>query len=107
MNKIRFKTRIFEILYLSLFCISSIIIFIILSLDEYDKSFVVFLIYLISALILCIVYIISVLVLYQYCEYIDGVFVFKCPLYVIKKVKVEDIVLYDRVSIYEKGSKTV
>ena len=105
MSKVRFKTRIFEIVYLSLFCTFSIILFFILALQEYDKSFMRFLVLLIGVLILCIIFIISALVLYQYCEFIDGVFIFKCPLYVIKKVKVEDIVLYDRLSIYEKGTR--
>lgn len=105
MSKVRFKTRIFEIVYLSLFCTFSIILFFILALQEYDKSFMRFLVLLIGVLILCIIFIISALVLYQYCEFIDGVFIFKCPLYVIKKVKVEYIVLYDRLSIYEKGTR--
>jgi hypothetical protein len=105
MSKVRFKTRIFEIVYLSLFCTFSIILFFILALQVYDKSFIAFVFLLICALIECILFIISALVLYQYCEFIDGVFIFKCPLYVIKKVKVEDIVLYDRLSIYEKGTR--
>jgi hypothetical protein len=45
------------------------------------------------------------LLCYQYCEYVDGIFIFRCPLYIIKKVKVEDIVKYDRVSIYENTSR--
>lgn len=107
MSKVRFKTRIFEIVYLSLFCTSSIILFFILALQVYDKSFMGFLVLLIVVLILCIIFIISALALYQYCEFIDGVFIFKCPLYVIKKVKVEDIVLYDRLYIYEKSTRMV
>ena len=50
---------------------------------------------------------IASLVSYQYCEFIDGVFIFKCPLYVIKKVKIEDIILYDRLTIYEKNPRGV
>lgn len=105
MRKVRFKTRIFETIYFSIFGIFLGVLILISALKVYDKSFIAFVFLLICALIECILFIIASLVSYQYCEFIDGVFIFKCPLYVIKKVEIEDIVLYDRLSIYEKGTR--
>lgn len=102
MNKVRFKTRIFETIFFFLFGTIVGIIFFILALEVYDKSFNGFLCILIIDYFLCALFFVSSLLCYQYCEFINGVFIFKCPLYVIRKVKVEDIVLYKRTSINEK-----
>ena len=37
---------------------------------------------------------------------VDNTFVFRCPLYIIKKIKINEIVKYDRCSIYEKSTGT-
>ena len=106
MERVRFKTRIFETIYFSIFGIFLGVLILILALKVYDKSFIAFVFLLICALIECILLIIASLVSYQYCEFIDGVFTFKCPLYTIKKVKIEEIVLYDRLSFYQKYTRT-
>jgi hypothetical protein len=105
MNKIKFKTRIFETVYFSLFGFLVCVIFFILSINTYDKSLVGFIIILVCSLLFFLMLQILALLCYQYCEYVDGIFIFRCPLYIIKKVKVEDIVKYDRVSIYENTSR--
>lgn len=105
MNKIKFKTRIFETVYFSLFGFLVCVIFFILSIKTYDKSLVGFIIILVCSLLFFLMLQILALLCYQYCEYVDGIFIFRCPLYIIKKVKVEDIVKYDRVSIYENTSR--
>lgn len=105
MNKVRFKTRIFETVLFSLFAILFGFLFFLLALKVYDKSYAAFLCILICALIIFILFIILALLFYQYCEFVDGVFIFKCPLYVIKKVKVEEIVMYDRTYFYQKTTR--
>jgi hypothetical protein len=105
MNIIKFKTRIFETVYFSLFGFLVCVIFFILSINTYDKSLVGFIIILVCSLLFFLMLQILALLCYQYCEYVDGIFIFRCPLYIIKKVKVEDIVKYDRVSIYENTSR--
>lgn len=105
MNIIKFKTRIFETVYFSLFGFLVCVIFFILSIKTYDKSLVGFIIILVCSLLFFLMLQILALLCYQYCEYVDGIFIFRCPLYIIKKVKVEDIVKYDRVSIYENTSR--
>ena len=105
MNKIKFKTRIFETVYFSLFGFLVCVIFFILSIKTYDKSLVGFIIILVCSLLSFSMFQILALLCYQYCEYVDGIFIFRCPLYIIKKVKVEDIVKYYRVSIYENTSR--
>lgn len=105
MNNIKFKTRIFETVYFSLFGFFVGVIFFILSINTYDKSLVGFIIILVCSLLSFSMLQILALLCYQYCEYVDGIFIFRCPLYIIKKVKVEDIVKYDRVSIYENSPR--
>lgn len=105
MNIIKFKTRIFETVYFSLFGFFVGVIFFILSINTYDKSLVGFIIILVCSLLSFSMLQILALLCYQYCEYVDGIFIFRCPLYIIKKVKVEDIVKYDRVSIYENSPR--
>ena len=105
MNNIKFKTRIFETVYFSLFGFFVGVIFFILSINTYDKSLVGFIIILVCSLLSFSMVQILALLCYQYCEYVDGIFIFRCPLYIIKKVKVEDIVKYDRVSIYENSPR--
>ena len=92
MDKVRFKTRIFETVYLSIFDVFLAVLFAMSALEVYDKSFFAFLFLIICGLIACCLLILASLISYQYCEYIDGVFIFKCPLYTIRKVKVEEIV---------------
>ena len=105
MDKVRFKTRIFETVYFSIFGIFLAVLFVILALEVYDKSFFAFVFLIICGLIECGLFILVSLISYQYCEYIDGIFIFKCPLYIIRKVKVEEIVLYERLSFYEKSTR--
>ena len=71
MRKVRFKTRIFETIYFSIFGIFLGVLFLILALKVYDKSFIAFVFLLICALIECILFIIASLVSYQYCEFIE------------------------------------
>ena len=91
MNKIKFKTRIFETVYFSLFGFLVCVIFFILSIKTYDKSLVGFIIILVCSLLFFLMLQILALLCYQYCEYVDGIFIFRCPLYIIKKVKLYHI----------------
>ena len=107
MNKVRFKTKIFETLYFSIFGFFFSTIYFILILKDPVDSIGWFICMLILDFIILVLFLLLALLFCQYCEFIDGVFIFKCPLYVIKKVKIEDIILYDRLTIYEKNPRGV
>jgi len=106
MNKIRFKTRIFETIYFIVFGLFITTITCLLAFKVYKESLTAFIICLFCSLFLLVLFIIISLVFYQYCEFIDNTFVFRCPLYIIKKIKINEIVKYDRCSIYEKSTRT-
>ncbi len=106
MEQVKFKTRILESIYFSLFGFFLGVSFSMLAFKVYDKSFVAFLLILFLAFLIFIFMIVLAFLFYQYCEFVDGVFIIKCPLYVIKKVKISEIVKYDRLSIYEKATRT-
>ena len=106
MNKIRFKTRIFETIYFIVFGLFITTITCLLAFKVYKESLIGFIICLSCSLFLLVLFIIISLVFYQYCEFIDNTFVFRCPLYIIKKIKINEIVKYDRCSIYEKSTRT-
>ena len=106
MNKIRFKTRIFETIYFIVFGLFITTITCLMAFKVYKESLIGFIICLFCSLFLLVLFIIISLVFYQYCEFIDNTFVFRCPLYIIKKIKINEIVKYDRCSIYEKSTRT-
>lgn len=106
MNKIRFKTRIFETIYFIVFGLFITTITCLLAFKVYKESLTAFIICLFCSLFILVFFIILSLVFYQYCEFIDNTFVFRCPLYIIKKIKINEIVKYDRCSIYEKSTRT-
>ena len=100
MNKVRFKTRKFESIYLIFFGTFLFFVFLILSFKIYEKDLVGFWIMIICCVLNFINMIILALVCYQYCEYEDGVFTLKCPLYIVKTVRKEDIVKYEHTLVY-------
>ena len=106
MNKIRFKTRIFETIYFIVFGLFITTITCLLAFKVYKESLTAFIICLFCSLSLLVFFIILSLVFCQYCEFIDNTFVFRCPLYIIKKIKINEIIKYDRCSIYEKSTRT-
>ena len=100
MNKVRFKTRKFESIYAILFGTFVFSLFLILAFKVYEKDLVGFWIMIIISVSLFVLMFIYGLVCYQYCEYEDGVFTLKCPLYIVKRVRKEDIVKYEHTLVY-------
>ena len=107
MNKIKFKTRCFETIYFTLFGIVCFIIFLIMAINVYTESFIGFVFILICSIIIFLLSLLLALLHYQYCVCINNELIFRCPLYIIKKIKINEVKYYARYIIHKKKTNIV